>query len=133
MKTTYGVDATAFLSLPVPTRQLPQPFDMPAPDRIKDGGYVPGIEHASVDARSCVRVGRIEAAIFPLEQGARRNARLLFLPPYSPDLNPIRQVVAKLKHLLRQAPEQSVEATCQRIGALLDPSPPHKCANYLRN
>lgn len=46
-----------------------------------------------------------------------RDARLLFLPPYSPDLNPIEQVFAKLKHLLRKAAERSVEATWQRIGS----------------
>ena len=61
-----------------------------------------------------------------------RGARLLFLPPYSPDLNPIEQVFAKLKHLLRKAAERSVEATWQRIGSLLDAFPPHECANYLR-
>ena len=61
------------------------------------------------------------------------GAHLLFLPPYSPDLNPIEQVFAKLKLLLRKAAERSVEATWQRIGSLLIAFPPHECANYLRN
>jgi transposase len=61
------------------------------------------------------------------------GARLLFLPPYSPDLNPIEQVFAKLKLLLRKAAERSVEATWQRIGTLLDAFPPQECANYLKN
>src|SRR3546814_15401572 len=61
------------------------------------------------------------------------GARLLFLPPYSPDLNPIEQVFAKLKHLMRKAAERTHEATWQRIGTLLDACPPHECANYLRN
>lgn len=61
------------------------------------------------------------------------GAKLLFLPPYSPDLNPIEQVFAKLKHLLRKAAERSAEATWRRIGTLLDAFPPHECANYLRN
>lgn len=61
------------------------------------------------------------------------GARLLFLPPYSPDLNPIEQVFAKLKLLLRKAAERSVEATWQRIGTLLDAFSPQECANYLRN
>ena len=39
------------------------------------------------------------------------GARLFFLPPYSPDLNPIEQVFAKLKHILRKAKERTVEAT----------------------
>ncbi|QDM19330.1 IS630 family transposase [Tardiphaga sp. vice352] len=61
------------------------------------------------------------------------GAHLLFLPPYSPDLNPIEQVFAKLKTLLRKAAECSVEATWRRIGALLQQFPPHECASYLRN
>ena len=61
------------------------------------------------------------------------GARLLFLPPYSPDLNPIEQVFAKLKTLLRKAAERSVEATWRRIGSLLDAFSPQECANYLRN
>ncbi|HEX8125165.1 MAG TPA: IS630 family transposase [Allosphingosinicella sp.] len=61
------------------------------------------------------------------------GAKLFFLPPYSPDLNPIEQVFAKLKLLLRKAAERSVDATWKRIGTLLDAFPPHECANYLRN
>ena len=61
------------------------------------------------------------------------GARLLFLPPYSPDLNPIEQVFAKLKHLMRKAAERTVEATWRRIGTLLDSFPPAECANYLVN
>jgi transposase len=61
------------------------------------------------------------------------GAKLLFLPPYSPDLNPIEQVFAKLKLLLRKAAERSVDATWQRIGTLLDAFPPHECAAYLKN
>ena len=61
------------------------------------------------------------------------GAKLLFLPPYSPDLNPIEQMFAKLKLLLRKAAERSVEATWQRIGSLLEAFPPQECANYLRN
>lgn len=61
------------------------------------------------------------------------GAKLFFLPPYSPDLNPIEQVFAKLKTLLRKADERSVEATWRRIGSLLDRFTPAECANYLRN
>jgi transposase len=61
------------------------------------------------------------------------GAKLFFLPPYSPDLNPIEQVFAKLKTLLRKAAERSVEATWKRIGALLQCFTPAECANYLRN
>ena len=61
------------------------------------------------------------------------GAKLFFLPPYSPDLNPIEQVFAKLKLLLRKAAERTVEATWRRIGALLPSFTPQECANYFRN
>jgi len=61
------------------------------------------------------------------------GARLLFLPPYSPDLNPIEQVFAKLKHLMRKAAERSVETTWRRAGALLDEFKSDECARYLLN
>ena len=61
------------------------------------------------------------------------GAKLFFLPPYSPDLNPIEQVFAKLKTLLRKADERTVEATWRRIGSLLDCFTPAECANYLKN
>ncbi len=62
-----------------------------------------------------------------------KGARLLFPPPYSPDLNPIEQVFAKLKHLLRKAAERTVSATWRQIGNLLDKFPAAECANYLVN
>ena len=61
------------------------------------------------------------------------RAHLLFLPPYSPDLNPIEQVFAKLKHLLRNAAERIAEATWRRIGSLLDRFSPAESANYFSN
>ena len=61
------------------------------------------------------------------------GAKLLFLPPYSPDLNPIEQAFAKLKHLLRQASERTVEDTWRRIGTSLDRFTPGECQNYLTN
>jgi transposase len=61
------------------------------------------------------------------------GAKLFFLPAYSPDLNPIEQVFAKLKTLLRKAAERTVEATWKRIGALLDTFTPAECTNYLKN
>ena len=49
------------------------------------------------------------------------GAKLLYLPPYSPDFNPIEQLFAKLKALLRKAAERSVESLWQRIACLLRP------------
>lgn len=61
------------------------------------------------------------------------GARLRFLPPYSPDLNPIEQVFAKLKTLLRRAEERTIEGVWKQIGALLPRFSPKECANYFRN
>ena len=61
------------------------------------------------------------------------GAKLFFLPPYSPDLNPIEQVFAKLKTLLRKAGERTLEATWKRIGALLRAFTPQECENYIAN
>jgi len=58
------------------------------------------------------------------------GAKLFFLPKYSPDLNPIEQVFAKLKHLLRRAAARSFAAT---IATLLESFTPQECANYFAN
>ncbi len=61
------------------------------------------------------------------------GAKLIFLPKYSPDLNPIEQVFAKLKHLLRKAQARTVDAVCAAIGQLMGAFTPDECANYFRN
>jgi transposase len=61
------------------------------------------------------------------------GAKLFFLPKYSPDLNPIEQVFAKLKHLLRKAQARTVAAVCTAIGELLGSFTPSECANYFKN
>ncbi len=58
------------------------------------------------------------------------GARLLYLPPYSPDFNPIENAFAKLKALLRKAGERSVEGLWHLIGKLIDAFSPKECANY---
>jgi transposase len=61
------------------------------------------------------------------------GASLRYLPPYSPDLNPIEQVFAKLKALLRKAAKRNLDDLWREIGRILATYPPHECANYLRN
>ena len=56
-----------------------------------------------------------------------------FLPKYSPDLNPIEQLFAKLKHWLRKAAARTVEAVCDAIGEILETVTPHECSNYFTN
>ena len=61
------------------------------------------------------------------------GATLCYLPPYSPDLNPIELLFAKLKALLRKAAERKIEALWTRIGKLLDAFTTNECAAYLRH
>ena len=58
------------------------------------------------------------------------GARLLYLPPYSPDFNPIEQAFAKLKALLRKAAARTLDALETAIAAALDAFSPDECANY---
>jgi transposase len=60
------------------------------------------------------------------------GATLLYLPPYSPDFNPIEKLFAKLKALLRKAAERTIDALWTTIGELLDAFAPTECANYFR-
>lgn len=61
------------------------------------------------------------------------GARLMYLPPYSPDLNPIELAFSKLKWLLRSAAERTVDTLWSRLGQLLDAFPPQQCRNYFRH
>lgn len=61
------------------------------------------------------------------------GAHLLFLPPYSPDLNPIEQAFAKLKHWMRKTATRSRDTLWRAVGEILDRFTPDECANYLTN
>ena len=61
------------------------------------------------------------------------GARLFYLPKYSPDLNPIEQFFAKLKHWLRKAAQRTTEAVFDAIGPILNAVTPAECANYFSN
>lgn len=61
------------------------------------------------------------------------GATLCYLPPYSPDFNPIEQVFAKLKTLLRKARARSFDDLWQTIGKLLDRFKPNECKHYFSN
>jgi len=82
-------------------------------------GDVVIMDNLSSHKRAAVRE-RIEAA----------GARLLFLPPYSPDFNPIEKAFARLKALLRKAGERTVAGLWDLIGKLVDLFLPTECANY---
>ena len=80
-----------------------------------------------LDNLSSHKVGGVREAIKQV------GATLLYLPPYSPDLNPIELAFSKLKRLLRDAAERTVEALWQTIGRLLGRFSPAECANYIRH
>lgn len=58
------------------------------------------------------------------------GARVIYLPPYSPDLNPIELVFSKLKWLIRSAAERTVDGLWNRLGSLIDSFPPDECLRY---
>jgi len=64
---------------------------------------------------------------------ARHHIRVPYLPPYSPDLNPIENAFSKLKRLARSAAERTVDGLWAAIGRLLDEFRPAECRNYLRH
>ena len=77
------------------------------------------MDNLSSHKRASVRE-RIEAA----------GATLMFLPPYSPDFNPIEKAFARLKAMLRKAGERTVTSLWNLIGKLVDIFQPDECANY---
>jgi transposase len=77
-----------------------------------------------LDNLSSHKIAGIKAAI------TAQGAQLLYLPPYSPDPNPIEQAFAKFKAVLRQAAERTQQALWQTIGRTLDLYPPQECRNF---
>jgi transposase len=61
------------------------------------------------------------------------GARLWYLPPYSPDLNPIEQAFAKIKHAMRCAQKRTVEDAWRHLGSLVETIKPAECNNYFAN
>ena len=61
------------------------------------------------------------------------GAKLFFLPKYSPDLNPIEQLFAKLKHHLRAVQRRTCDALSEAVAQILDAVSPQECSNYLRH
>lgn len=76
------------------------------------------------DNLSCHKVAGVKQAI------EATGATLRYLPPYSPDLNPIEKLFAKLKALLRRANARTINALWKQIGSLVDQFPPEECVNY---
>ena len=80
-----------------------------------------------MDNLSSHRIRGVREAI----EGA--GAACLYLPPYSPDFNPIEQAFAKIKARLRQVAARTLEDLWQAVAEVLDAFSPQECANYFRN
>ena len=94
------------------------------------GGFAPGLSRA-IGGGTLLGQSHETEAVRAAVRGA--GAHLLFLPPCSPDLNPIEQVFAKLKHWLRDAQPRCRETLWRSVGDTLDKFKPRECANYLVN
>jgi transposase len=119
-----------------PLRPDPRPCEFDGP--INAHSFLAYVNHQLVPVlkpRDIVVLDNLGSHKGPAVRAAIRaaGARLVFLPPYSPDLNPIEQVFAKLKHLMRKAAERTVDATWKRTGKLLDNFKPDECGRYLQN
>ena len=111
---TYQAPTTRTLSLP----KLP---------RSQQTAYPGWLHIVILDNLASHKVKAVREAV----QGA--GARLWFLPPYSPDLNPIEQAFAKIKHWMRYAQRRNVEDTWRHLGHLIGTIEPSECHNYIRN
>ena len=80
-----------------------------------------------MDNLSSHKIAGVEQAI------AARGAQLLYLPPYSPDLNPIELAFAKFKALLRKAAARTVDALWTQTGQVLDAFTADDCRNFFRH
>ena len=80
-----------------------------------------------MDNLACHKVAGVKKAI------ENAGARLLYLPPYSPDLNPIEQLFAKFKALLRKAGPRTISDLWERVGLLLSCFSAEECQNYFAN
>jgi len=91
---------------------------------------VPELEPSDVVIMDNLPAHRVKGVREAIEAA---SATLLFLPPYSPDFNPIEQLFAKLKALLRKAAARTVDALWQTIAEVIEVFTPNECANYFRN
>lgn len=70
----------------------------------------------------------------PIRRAVRQAcAKLLFLPQYSPDLNPIEEFFAKLKHRLRAAQQRTYESLSNAVAGVLATLTPQECSNYFKH
>jgi len=97
--------------------------------------YVDQVLAKEVRAGDLVILDNLSSHKTPAALTTLRKHRIdcLYLPPYSPDLNPIENAFSKLKRLVRSAAERTVDGLWHAIGRLIDKFSPTECRNYLRH
>lgn len=91
---------------------------------------VPTLAQGDVVVMDNLPAHKVQGVRQAIEQA---GARVLYLPPYSPDFNPIEQVFAKLKALLRAAAKRTLDELSQAIADAIERFTPEECLNYIRN
>ena len=101
-------------------------------NRIAFQAYIDQVLVPTLQPGDCVVMDNLSSHKGPAVRAAIKaaGAQLRYLPPYSPDFNPIENAFAKLKALLRKAAERTVDGLWETIGRLIDLFPPQECANY---
>jgi transposase len=89
---------------------------------------LPTLSEGDIVVMHDLAVHKVAGVVEAIEE---KGAQVLYLPPYSPDLNPIEQMFAKLKALLRNAKERTIDDLWDRIGKPLNEFTAAECANYL--
>lgn len=115
---------------------LTAPFVLDGPiNRLSFEAYVEQVLVPTLKPRDVVIMDNLNShkgdAVWHMIRNA--GAHLLFLPAYSPDLNPIEQVFSKLKTVLRKAEERTVDGLCKRIGQTISAFSKIECSNYFAN
>ena len=105
------------------------PITRSAFDTYIETQLAPTLCHGDVVILDNLAVHKSERAAACLKQ---RGAWFLFLPPYSPDLNPMEQAFAKIKAHLRKAQARTFDALWRTLGAICDLFKPDECWNYLK-
>jgi transposase len=110
--------------------RLRRPNERREVPRLGRGFLVPELRKGDIVVLDNLSSHKVEGVRTAIENA---GARLLYLPSYSPDLNPIEQWFAKLKTLLRKAAARTFDALIHAIARALETFAPHECANYLAN
>lgn len=112
------------------------PFTIRGPiNRLSFEAYVEQVLYPTLKPRDVVIMDNLNShkGKFVRDLIRKAGAHLFFLPAYSPDMNAIEQVFAKIKTLIRKAQARSEQEINDEIAKLLKKIPPSECANYFRN